>query len=71
MNTVMSMSKSPSENATYEDLFKIASTILVQFPSSFFSRVQVVQLYNSTDMTTAPVLFYHKDQISIRSLTCQ
>ena len=41
----------------FHDLFKIARSILVQLPSSLFSRylvrVQVVQPYSSTDITTA------------------
>ena len=41
----------------FHDLFKTARSILVQLPSSLFSRrfvrVQVVQPYSSTDMTTA------------------
>ena len=41
----------------FHDLFKTARSILVQLPSSLFPRrfvrVQVVQPYNSTDMTTA------------------
>ena len=40
----------------FHDLFKTARSILVQLPSSLFSRrfvrVQVVQPYSSTDMTT-------------------
>ena len=41
----------------FHDLFKTVRSILVQLPSSLFSRrfvrVQVVQPYNSTDITTA------------------
>ena len=41
----------------FHDLFKTARSILVQLPSSLFSRrfvrVQVVQPYSSTDITTA------------------
>ena len=41
---------------SFYDLFKTARSILVQLPSSLFSRrfvrVQVVQLYSSTDTTT-------------------
>ena len=41
----------------FHDLFRITRNILVQLPSSLFSRrlvrVQVVQLYSSTDTTTA------------------
>ena len=41
----------------FHDLFKTARSILVQLPSSLFSRrfvrVQVVQPYSSTDTTTA------------------
>ena len=61
----------------FQDLFKTACSILVKFPSSFFSkhfvRVQVVQPYNSTDTATASKNhhFILSERISILSITCQ
>ena len=37
----------------FHNLFKIVGSILVQLPSSLFSRVQVVQPYSSIDTTVS------------------